>query len=547
MRISAMFALLALIMSLPAAPAAAGAPPIQSVYLDPEVDAAIAVTPASERWTGEGFLAVRVRVENRAAKARSWTLNFDVSTDYNVSTSHEVALGAGPREVAETVIFVPGNGRPRDGHAAWANLTVEGPGAQGGGVQIVNSAGNDPFVVTAVSAAQETALFAATNGAPGPKAEISVIEAMAWPADWRTWSAFERVVLTEMEFTRLDGARRTALRDWAALGGVLDIYPDRTSDAPVGVREERVGLGVIRRLSRTLAEEETMKPGYAAFVPGIAAVDEATISDERRKELKPSTGRLGLSVFLVGFGLLVGPINLFVFAPANRRQRLFITVPALSLTASLLMAGYIVVKDGFGGEGSQRGLVVLVPGSNQAVVTQVQAARTGVLLGAEFSLPEDAALKQADMGESFFGGGMRPPAKYERRAGEAAGDWFASRRVQEQTLRQLVPTRARVELVAGGAGAGDAPVVVSSVGAVLRDFVYTDMRGGRWMAETVAPGQRVTLRVAKEPFVTGFKQGQFGAFGGAAEGLAPVPTLDSIRWDEPVFFYTGPVTEARKP
>lgn len=526
--------------------ARAGAPPSQTLYTDPDARVTVVLTPAAERWTGEGFLPVRVRLENAVDASRAWTLSFETYTDYNETTVFSVPLLAGPGESFETFVFVPGNTRPRDGQAAWVTAKLEGPGAEGSGTQIVNRAGNDPFVVTAVSAARETELFAATNGAPGPRAETSVFDPALWPADWRVWSPFQRVVLTEAELLRLDGARRAALRDWVALGGVLDLYPTAEAGVGGGAGEERHGFGAIRRAGRTLGDEATSRVGYRTFTARLASADEATLTDERRKELEPSTGRLGLSLFLIVFGLLVGPINLFVFAPAHRRQRLFITVPALSLAASLLMGVYIVMKDGLGGEGTRRGQVLLLPDSNQAVLVQHQVARTGVLFGTGFGVPEDALLQQVDRGGSLFGMPMRPAARYLRDPDEAGGDWFTSRRMQEQTLRQLVPTRARVELVGGGQG--DAPPVVqSSVGATLRDFVYRDATGRLWEAAELPPGVRVPLRARAQAGSLNVPAGLFAALGGAAEGLAPLPTLTSIRWDEDVFLYTGPLSGARTP
>ena len=41
--------------------------------------------------------------------------------------------------------------------------------------------------------------------------------------------------------------------------------------------------------------------------------------------------------------------------------------------------------------------------------------------------------------------------------------------------------------------------------------------------------------------------GYFTAVGGEAEGLTPIPTLDSIRWEPANFFYVGPLVGARHP
>ncbi len=534
-----------------AARAAAGTPSTQRIDLEPDFPAVIHVTPVSERWNGEGFMPMRVRIENLGREPRTWDFSFGVNFGYSGSTlTHELALGAEAGGGFETVVFVPGAGAISSDRRAYVSVSLAGPGARGYGSTLLHG-GNDEVVNTATTSALEAPLFSAVNGAPGVKTEITVIDPALWPADWRVWSPFVRVVLDEREYAAIDGARRAALHDWVAMGGALDIYPTDGFGAPAET-SRRHGHGMIRRMPHRLAAEATTA-GKREIRIGKSDVDDLAdftasfISPTRREEMLPSRGALGVSLFLVAFAVLVGPVNLFVFAPSRRRHRLFFTTPLISLVASLALAGYIVVKDGFGGEGARHGLVWLLPESNQAVVSQGQISLTGVLLGGGFDVPDDVMLARTDRdSRAHHYGHQQKTNNYSRAAGRAAGDWFASRRTQEHTLRRLVPTRARVELVAGGVG-DEPPVVQSSVGTALRNFVYLDAGGVRWVADEVGPGERVTLRLPPDPFVSSIPRGCFSARGGAAEGLAPIPTLASIRWDESEFLYAGPVVGARTP
>src|SRR5690606_21574539 len=68
--------------------------------------------------------------------------------------------------------------------------------------------------------------------------------------------------------------------------------------------------------------------------------------------------RYGLFIgVLVLFAIIVGPVNLFVFAKVGKRHRLFITTPIISLATSLLLVGLIILQDGFGGSGFRRVLM----------------------------------------------------------------------------------------------------------------------------------------------------------------------------------------------
>src|SRR6185436_9215519 len=70
------------------------------------------------------------------------------------------------------------------------------------------------------------------------------------PADWRVWSSFNAALLTSGEFDALDGARRSALRTWIAMGGVLFLSPE----APGDPRIERLGAGRIETLTEPIAD-----------------------------------------------------------------------------------------------------------------------------------------------------------------------------------------------------------------------------------------------------------------------------------------------------
>ena len=555
--VSRFFAVLSPLLFVPPGSAAAGTPSANHFGVRPDAPVSLSVTPISDFWSGDGFLPLLVRVENRSRDRLEWRIRAEANFGYTGhDLSRETWIAADGGEVTEIVMMIPGGGRVPDGQRTTLHLIADGPGLESlSKIYLLHGgAGSDPVVNTAVSPGNETALFAAVNGAPGMHSEISVVRPELWPADWRVWAPFDRVVLTDAEFDAIDGPRRAALRDWVAMGGVLDLYPESGSRAET---KEVLGLGLIRRRASTLQAEAVAHPpvtreeGPLARIPYPADVE---ITPERKRALELDRGVLGVSFFLLGFGVLVGPVNLFVFAPSGRRHRLFLTVPLISFAASVLLAGFIVVQDGFGGEGERWGRVLLSPDSNQAVVRQVQYSRTGVLLGDEFELPEDVKLVRAGIWPThgYRSNDDPPPDHYQRSEGTAGGDWFTSRRVQTHQLDRLVPTRARVELLDAGGG-GAAPVVQSSLGTVLRDFRFSDASGASWGADEVPPGQRVTLRpLAQQTASDAYSfslipPGYFTAVGGEAEGLTPIPTLDSIRWEPANFFYVGPLVGARHP
>ncbi|HEX2853660.1 MAG TPA: hypothetical protein VHO24_10505 [Opitutaceae bacterium] len=497
---------------------------------------------------------------------------------------------------------------------------VAGPGVRSNGrVNFPGSSSSNgmrPFAVSSsLEAVFRSRLASLVSGAPN----ISTMDPAQLPADWRVWSSFSGVLLTTDEYAALDVARRSALRGWVALGGQLCLSPG-ASAAPAGSGEltEKLGAGVIVTLAEPLAAaspaapaspgspsaSDTEKQRRATMEAEIAArraaraaglpipkpasttapapspapedlfplgrdvkLFESTngLPDQSAFELDPlrplaeqvkegQAESSWLALFLVVFAIVVGPVNLFVFAPSHKRHRLFLTTPLIALAASILLALTILVQDGIGGTGMRQTLVVLLPGDNQTAVFQEQAARTGFLLGRAFALPEDVQLTSLPLHEPTWGG---PETTFLREGSRVGGDWFRNRARQAHLLQRLVPTRGRVEHV--GTDPGGAPIVQSSLGTTLQDFVCLGDAGETWKTAELAPGRRVTLErggtwlgSASGPLDPGgslrFKQvfdaatqnvpDRWCARGTPSE-LAPIPTLESMRWQDGAVIYTG--------
>lgn len=447
-------------------------------------------------------------------------------------------------------------------------IEVTGPGAERSRVTFP-SINPSPMAPSAISTRLE-AMARARLVSSGLRSvpNFAPIDAALLPADWRVWSSFNTVVLTTDDYTALDPARRAALRTWAALGGVVHLFPDAEGQGTV----EFIGAGRIETLAVPLADVPTPELIVTLALSELSAA----LPNRDRLQLEPGSplGKfarfegaeiLWLTLFLITFAIVIGPVNLFIFAPAGKRHRLFFTTPVISLLGAAAVSGAIILQDGFGGEGARRALVVLVPGENQAAVFQEQAARTGFLLRRTFDL-DDATLCAILPIDAVRAADATIPPQFVRERKEADGDWFRNRSHQAHLLRQVVPTRARIQWAGT---AGGAPVIESTFATELKDFRYRDADGNRWQAERVGPGRRVTLQpdrsgVLTIPAVDDFlvngtenlahlteavmlrAPGQWCAEGGATD-LAPIATLASIRWRDEAVVYAGHVEGAPAP
>ncbi|MEO5959474.1 MAG: hypothetical protein ABIZ49_03660, partial [Opitutaceae bacterium] len=280
---------------------------------------------------------------------------------------------------------------------------------------------------------------------------LAPVDPAQLPPDWRVWSSFNSVLLKADDFAALDAGRRAALRGWVALGGLLYLAPSAAGAAET----ENFGAGRIETMATPLADFDARE--LVATLP-LNTLSPA-LPDRDGLRFSPNSAMgdlvkfeppniLWVSILLLAFAVAIGPVNLFVLAPTSKRHRLFWTTPLLSLAGAAAVAGAIVLQDGFGGEGIRRAVVVFAPGDNQAAVFQEQAARTGFLAKRDFALDDNVLCAVVPTEDPATTGPISVgPAQFSRDRGQAAGDWFRNRSRQAQLLRNLIPTRARVELV----------------------------------------------------------------------------------------------------
>lgn len=564
MKNEVVLALVALVLAL-ATPIAARADITRNIAMQDAPappPAAISLRAPVSEWDGRGFVPVEINIENRSATPRRFDFTLTAQYDYRHATVSPLALEVPAHGVRTQVVYI-GSGLISRHSSSYsrvqATVAVRGPGIRSGRQEesLATHTGTTAPKV-AVSPALEREVGAARATA-GDDFYLEPVNPATWPADWRVFSAFDCVLLTESEHAALDTARRAALREWVALGGQLIVYPGKNDAAgrSAAPSDEPVGPGHIRRPAAPFAADTIknlalVKRSTAAPPPDLWSTTTTTtngLDDTSAAYRQPRPLQGGwLSLVLLAFGVLVGPVNLRVFAPAGKRHRLFLTVPLISLAAALLLSAFIVVRDGFGGHGARRTLVRLLPGGvHRATVYQEQFTRTGVLTGGDFPLPDDVVMIR----ESAGAGNVTDDTTaltLRRTGGRASGDWFASRSDLRHALTTIVPTRARIEQVAtAGPGGGGAPVVQSTVPVALHGFRYRDATGQLWLAAAgLPPGLRITLeRAAPAARSSGGggddpPPGEFTATGGASD-FAPVPTLASIRWQSDDVIYTGTI------
>lgn len=590
MKFPTRLSLAALVLCLLAASPARGQLNLANDMIDKGTGTRLELRSVFDPIPPTGHAPVRAVITSGSSRNSTWSFDFNKqSGGYDGQHSHSSSfrVGVPPRSTQSALFLVPlvadyGSSRGyRNG-----SFTVD-VGAGAFGSRRYSDSGDPPseFPSIAISPAladssatkldkelesrRKSASMYGGNVKFGSQFKLDDL-----PEDWLGYSGFDYLMFSHTDWAKLRPGVRRAIEQWIRLGGELHLYaPKETTAAALGVPggEENlkrpVGLGRVARYDwdgKELSETSTVGR-YWSKDRREADLQEGRTSFAKGSNYWPLVEAIGersfaswqVVLFLVVFGVLVGPVNLFVLAPSGQRHRLFMTTPLLSLGASALMVVVILYQDGTGGMGARFVAIELQPADTTATVTQEQVSRTGVLLSGAFETKQAALIEPVCMADrpwvKLHPGNNAQKLALSQDGAVRSGSYFQSRAEQGQILRAAVSTRARIERKAGSAP-NTPPTLISALGFSVSQLFYIDDEGEAWKSSgPLASGSEATLAkcdlkelraawdAAVEPSSTGLRKalklqtsmlqrGRF--FAVAAEAPAfTLDTLSAIDWD----------------
>lgn len=385
------------------------------------------------------------------------------------------------------------------------------------------------------------------------------------PDNWLAYSGFDYVLMLDRDWTAAPAGARAAILSWIRLGGNLIVHTTGGATAASLSIPDNAGYGTIRFVSipssLDLNEDETILrvEGTASSNRKFAFENDYHSGWPLRVAFGDESFRYAVFiVILVIFGILVGPINLFVFAKSGRRHRLFITTPIIALGASFLLILLIVFQDGLGGKGQR--IVLMEVAENSAHIHQEQFCRTGVLMSSNFTLDPPALISPLQIPETpwarFTTSSQRGTFTVQPAGAkiEASGDWFQSRSEQGHAIETVAPTRGRIEAASGNK-------LVSTFGFPIRKLFFLDATGTWHRAENIATGQpfdlvrvdagmadpemndlAAKLSTRNQTFFDRARK-RTSCFVAVTDAAPAIDTLSGIRWQETTTLITGPVSQ----
>ncbi len=531
------------------------------------------VTNFYEELPPFGFLPLRVEVKNSSGQTRKWDFRTSHSQanfrTFISSTTLEVPTGS-ERTFDLLVPLAP----QAANSSRFSNLRIELSGyavVNGSTSDHSSSSGRPPTSFTGMGEA-----LAVKNWGPlrdlMEKTHLRALDGSSLdpdflPADWRGLAGFEILFFTEAEWRGIGAAERGAIDDWINQGGKLVLVHTDASAPPDLPRAGNHGLGSIE-----------LWPLGDDFIERAAQLLKGTATSLSTETLQNYTWQWNLAekvgraqppqilimVFVIAFGVIIGPLNFLVLAPLGKRHRLFWTTPLLSIAASLLMALFIIFSEGLGGSGRRLEAQLSLAGQNKAVLWQEQVSRTGVLTGNSFTPSQPSIILPVGLRQSTNPGSYRAGADrgsaYVLNGTVWSGDWFRSRNTQAQVFSAVIQTRGRLQVQADPSGT---PVALSSFDKILEEVWYFDQQGAAWRGLNLSPGEKQPLKPANkddhakwwkktlqdggpvirsrsEEYAKGEKAGKFFA---VTKATTPITSLPSIRWKDSGGIIFGEVTQ----
>lgn len=580
----------------------------RSVF-EPKSGSYVEVTSLFSKLPSSGYAPVRVTIANRTSVPVSVSLNFHSESNayYGSGSLHAKSsfTASSPAGIVSAVDFlVPVASTVKNaGSSMGANsqsLTLHMVGAANEHhVQSSTNSSDFPYLLMSESLSTPNAssldrelnkhLHGSSGGyVPGNLTFAGKFDPKFMPEDWRAYIGHDGILLTDLDWLNLSPGARAAILQWNRQGGYLRLYasnPNNTLESLSIATEEKdgnqmrsKGLVKISSLPSSLALDAPKTLGEVVAKNNMWPLQVKSVIEDYSNGSWGLHNTLGSKTFhfllfilvLIAFGVLVGPINLFVFAKSGMRHKLFITTPLIAIGASVLMIILIFVQDGLGGRGIRVQWMELVreDSDNNAYIHQEQVSRSGVLIGNRFVIGDPASITPLPLVNSQWTrltNSNSNDQSYEMnivdKGLQVSGDWFQSRSEQAQMIRAVVPTRARIE----STDAANENALLSNFEHEI-DAIYICGKGGKyWYAEKIPSGKNFLTRECSQAEFENFvdniganlgksQQKQLdslamrrGYYIARASQAPMIETYSAIRWTQNTSIITGRVEVPEAP
>lgn len=365
----------------------------------------------------------------------------------------------------------------------------------------------------------------------------SVTDSRKWATNWLGYSCLDGVYLTAEDLKDMSPAQQQAIWQFTEAGGTLVVLGDFPLPATWlmlqgGIRDQRFD-----RFGNPLSELSTEQYG-AGFgtcfitrkLPAEKIQHQIPSADRVNQELRASMGPFGsgrnqsiqeanrtfpvvddlsipvrgLFVIMLGFVIIIGPVNISLLGKMKKKIWLLWTVPVISFITVLLVFGFIIAYEGWDGHQRTQTLTYLDQPNQRATTLGWTGYYTPLVpsSGLQFSTQTELTLQDGyrDYDGHFHSNYSRYQAGNKQCAmdwsgGQSLQGWLTARVPVHFRVRKSESSRLKLNVTREG---NDNLRVVNLLGAPIKRLWIVDADQNLCTAKSIGPGAQGIARFAKK-------------------------------------------------
>lgn len=381
----------------------------------------------------------------------------------------------------------------------------------------------------------------------------------SWSESWLGFSAFDAVVVEESDFQSMPAETKEALWRYAEAGGTLACVG--SLEVPPGWRKERsdqdflvevYNPGFGQAVSFTAGKLEELGSTQMELLrdfsrtsqrPWLMRSDEATanrifpIIDDMNIPVR------GIVLIMLGFIVVIGPVNLFVLNRLKKRTWMLTTIPLISLITCVIVFVYSFLTEGITPRYRTESVTYLNQTARRATTLGMAAVYAPLTPSGGLMFDRETEVTPLVAAGHWRSGTSREVELSEGQ--ELRRGWVSARVPAHFQLRKSESRRERLEIERNPAGGMR---VVNGLGAKIESLLVADEEGSLYSGKEIAAGAQVDLQRETSQRARGSGIGTLYSEGKWAELVprisdAPESYLEPgayiAQFGEPVFLEVG--------
>ncbi|NBV21518.1 MAG: hypothetical protein EBS05_06285 [Proteobacteria bacterium] len=340
----------------------------------------------------------------------------------------------------------------------------------------------------------------------GPTVLRSELESGNWSESWLAYTPFDLIVISRTDFAAMSPTTQSALWSYVEAGGAV---------AALGMTElpkewkSSVGWPVnYVRLSKIPAGFGQCLLINAPNIAGLERTQVDAMRDAARESGQiwpsmPNEGNAnsefpviediripvrGIVFIMLAFILIVGPVNIFLCARANRRTAMLWTIPLISFVTCAIVFGYSLISEGITPSLRTEAITILDQGAHRATTLARQAFYTPLTPGDGLSYSHETEVTPLVEVNRYNGGNSREMELTQ--AQHLTRGWVSARVPAHFALRKSETRRERITMQKLPDGRVS---VVNGLGADIETLWVRDDKGRWFKGLALKAGQNVPL------------------------------------------------------